>query len=232
MKSLLFSIASLVLASSITAQIPNHIPKGYKLETVTLPRGAVTILGICHKPDGTLAAASWEGDVWEYKNGNWSLFATGLMEPNGIYYDQKEDAYYVAQKPELTRLVDTNKDGTCDRYECVTDEFGASGEYHEYHYGPVVDSLGRKYGSLNLGARGEFIVPDGKEGVAGNMSYNAPWRGWVYRSDRDGHFQPLASGLRSPCGIGVSPKDELFITDNQGDWVADSCLYHIREGNF
>ena len=108
----------------------------------------------------------------------------------------------------------------------------ASGEYHEYHYGPVVDSLGRKYGSLNLGARGEFIVPDGKEGVAGNMSYNAPWRGWVYRSDRDGHFQPLASGLRSPCGIGVSPEDELFITDNQGDWVADSCLYHIREGNF
>ena len=232
MKALLFSIASLVLASSITAQIPNHIPKGYKLETVTLPRGAVTILGICHKPDGTVAAASWEGDVWEYKNGNWSLFATGLMEPNGIHYDQKEDAYYVAQKPELTRLVDTNKDGKCDRYECVTDEFGASGEYHEYHYGPVVDSLGRKYGSLNLGARGEFIVPDGKEGVAGNMSYNAPWRGWVYRSDRDGHFQPLASGLRSPCGIGVSPKDELFITDNQGDWVADSCLYHIREGNF
>ncbi len=236
MKYFLISFASLVFASSLTAQTPNkipaQIPMGYKLETVPLPRGAVTILGICHKPDGTLAAASWEGEVWEYKNGSWSLFATGLMEPNGIYYDEKDDAYYVAQKPELTRLVDTDKDGKCDRYECVTDEFGASGEYHEYHYGPVVDSLGRKYASLNLGARGDFIVPDGKKGVAGNMSYNAPWRGWVYRSDRMGHFQPLASGLRSPCGIGVSPKDELFVTDNQGDWVADSCLYHIREGNF
>ena len=101
-------------------------------------------------------------------------------------------------------------------------------------FGPVSDSLGRKYASLNLGARGEFTVPDGKPfgKGGGNMSYNAPWRGWVYRSDRDGHFQPLASGFRSPCGIGMSPKDELFITDNQGDWVADCPLYHVREGNF
>ena len=77
-------------------------------------------------------------------------------------------------------------------------------------------------------------MPDGKPfgKGGGNMSYNAPWRGWVYRSDRDGHFQPLASGFRSPCGIGMSPKDELFITDNQGDWVADCPLYHVREGNF
>jgi hypothetical protein len=97
-----------------------------------------------------------------------------------------------------------------------------------------MDSLGRKYASLNLGARGEFTVPDGKPfgKGGGNMSYNAPWRGWVYRSDRDGHFQPLASGFRSPCGIGMSPEDEIFITDNQGDWVADCPLYHVREGNF
>ncbi|MDB4739159.1 hypothetical protein OAF91_02055, partial [Akkermansiaceae bacterium] len=226
MKSLIFAL----LAAPLLAQIP----AGYKLETVPLPKGAVTVLGLCHKPDGTLAVVSWEGEVWEYKNEAWTKFAENLMEPNGIHYDEKEDAYYVAQKPELTRLVDHNKDGTCDRYECVTDAFGISGEYHEYHYGPVVDSLGRKYASLNLGARGEFVVPDGKpKGKGGgNMAYNAPWRGWVYRSDRRGHFQPLASGFRSPCGIGMSPSDELFITDNQGDWVADCCLYHVREGNF
>jgi len=210
------------------------IPDGYKIETVPLPRGSVSVLGLCHKPDGTLAVCTWEGEVWERKGTTWSKFAENLMEPNGIYYDAQEDAYYVAQKPELTRLLDFNKDGVCDRYECVTDAFGISGEYHEYHFGPVVDSLGRKYASLNLGARGEFIVPDNKpQGVGGgNMSYNAPWRGWVYRSDRRGHFQPLASGFRSPCGIGMSPEDELFITDNQGDWVADCALYHVREGNF
>jgi hypothetical protein len=225
--SLLIFFCSLGTA---TAQVPS----GYRLETVPLPRGAVTVLGLCHKPDGTLAIATWEGEVWEYKNRIWTLFAENLMEPNGIYYDAKEKAYYVAQKPELTRLVDTNGDGKCDRYECVTDAFGNSGQYHEYHYGPVVDSLGRKYASINLGSRGEFTVPDGKEPGkgGGNMSYNGLWQGWVYRSDRSGHFQPLASGFRSPCGIGMSPKDEVFITDNQGDWVAACCLYYIREGNF
>ena len=195
----------------------------------------MTILGLCHKPDDTLAVVTWEGEVWEYKDKTWTRFAENLMEPNGIYYDVKEGAYYVARgNPNSPKLVDDNKDGICDRYECVTDAFGISGEYHEYHYGPVVDSLGRKYASLNLGARGDFTVPDGKpKGKGGgNMSYNAPWRGWIYRSDRTGHFQPLASGFRSPCGIGMSPQDELFITDNQGDWVADCCLYHVREGNF
>ena len=226
----IFSSLSLLFCSIAFAQIPD----GYKVETVPLPRGAVSVLGICHKPDGTLAISTWEGEVWERKDGVWTKFAEDLMEPNGILYDPKEDAYYVGQKPELTRLVDTNQDGVCDRYETVTDQFGISGEYHEYHFGPVMDSLGRKYASLNLGARGEFTVPDGKPfgKGGGNMSYNAPWRGWVYRSDRKGHFQPLASGFRSPCGIGISPEDEIFITDNQGDWVADCTLYHVREGNF
>ena len=226
----IFSALFLIFTSLAFAQIP----AGYKVETVPLPRGAVSVLGICHKPDGTLAIATWEGEVWERKGGIWTKFAEDLMEPNGILYDPKEDAYYVGQKPELTRLIDTNKDGVCDRYETVTDQFGISGEYHEYHFGPVMDSLGRKYASLNLGARGEFTVPDGKPfgKGGGNMSYNAPWRGWVYRSDRKGHFQPLASGFRSPCGIGISPEDEIFITDNQGDWVADCTLYHVREGNF
>lgn len=229
-----YLLVATLFVGLFVAPVSAQMPAGYRLETVPLPRGAITILGLCHKPDGTVAVVSWEGEVWEYKGTNWTRFAENLMEPNGITYDVKEDAYYVAQKPELTRLRDLNKDGICDRYECVTDAFGASGEYHEYHYGPVVDSLGRKYASLNLAARGEFIVPDGKpQGKGGgNMAYNAPWRGWVYRSDRLGHFQPLASGFRSPCGIGMSPEDELFITDNQGDWVADCCLYHVREGNF
>jgi len=230
MKKLIHLIALLALSPLAQAQVPT----GYKLETVPLPKGAVTILGLCHKADGTLAAVTWEGEVWEYKNNVWTRFAENLMEPNGIYYDEKEKAYYVAQKPELTRLLDFNDDGRCDRYESVTYGFGISGEYHEYHFGPVVDSLGRKYASLNLAARGEFIVPDGKETGkgGGNMAYNAPWRGWVYRSDRPGHFHPLASGFRSPCGIGMSPDDQLFITDNQGDWVADCAMYHVREGSF
>lgn len=229
-------LSSLTLTLGLTSVLFGQgKPQGYSLETVTLPKGAVTVLGLCHKPDGTLAIASWEGQVWELKDGKWSLFADDLMEPNGIYYSEKEDAYYVAQKPELTRLVDVNKDGKCDRYDCVTDRFHVSGEYHEYHYGPVADSKGRLYATLNLAAAGNdyFYLDDNKgAGKGGNMRYSGDYRGWIYRSDRDGHFHPIASGLRSPAGVGVSPQDEVFVTDNQGDWVADSCMYHIQEGKF
>ncbi|MDC0297595.1 hypothetical protein OAL21_00365, partial [Akkermansiaceae bacterium] len=45
-----------------------QIPAGYRIETVPLPKGAVTILGLCHKPDDTLAVVTWEGEVWEYKD--------------------------------------------------------------------------------------------------------------------------------------------------------------------
>ncbi|NCF12661.1 MAG: DUF1080 domain-containing protein [Verrucomicrobiaceae bacterium] len=230
------TLASLTLYNLLFAQAAEQgKPQGYTLETVDLPKGAVTILGLCHKPDGTLAVATWEGEVWERKDGNWSLFAENLMEPNGIYYDAEEDAYYVAQKPELTRLVDEDKDGKCDRYDCVTDAFGYKGDYHEYHFGPVADSQGRLYATLNLAAvsHGNFFLDDNKGPKGGgNMYHSAPYRGWIYRSDKDGHFHPLASGIRSPAGLGISPDDEIFVTDNQGDWLADCAMYHIEEGNF
>ncbi|MDA7675049.1 DUF1080 domain-containing protein, partial [Akkermansiaceae bacterium] len=172
----------LLLFFALVSVLFAQLPAGYQLTTVPLPKGAVTVLGLCHKPDGTLAVVSWEGEVWEYKNKIWSKFADNLMEPNGIYFDPKEEAYYVAQKPELTRLIDSDKDGICDRYECVTDAFGISGEYHEYHYGPVVDSLGRKYASLNLAARGSFVVPDGKEVGKGSggvkLAFDSQGRLW------------------------------------------------------
>ena len=38
--------------------------------------------------------------------------------------------------------------------------------------------------------------------------------------------------LRGPNGIAIDSKDRLFVTDNQGDWVASSPIYHIHEGSF
>lgn len=48
----------------------------------------------------------------------------------------------------------------------------------------------------------------------------------------DGRLSPFASGFRSPAGIGMNARDEIFITDNQGDWVASSYLGHVEAGDF
>jgi hypothetical protein len=226
------ALSSLALLGSLP--VFAGIPSGYRLETVPTPPGAATLLGICHKDEKTVAVTTWEGEVWELQGGAWKQFAEGMMDPLGIRYDAGEDSYHVAQKPELTRLRDSDGDGRADLLATETSAFGYSDDYHEYHYGPVVDSLGRQYGVLNLGAeKGPHVRGDHRAGPDWSyMKYSAPWRGWVYRSDRAGHFHPFACGFRSPAGIGMSPKDELFITDNQGDWMPVCGMFFVREGSF
>jgi hypothetical protein len=48
----------------------------------------------------------------------------------------------------------------------------------------------------------------------------------------DGKLHPFASGFRSPNGIGFDAGGNLFVTDNQSDWVPTGSLYHVRKGNF
>jgi hypothetical protein len=45
-------------------------------------------------------------------------------------------------------------------------------------------------------------------------------------------FTPFASGFRQPLGIGISPQDELFVTDVSGAWVPTSTLMHVEKDGF
>ena len=61
MKIQLFIVGFILFFTSLSAQVP----AGYKVVNVPLPRGSVSVLGLCHKPDDTLAICTWEGEVWE-----------------------------------------------------------------------------------------------------------------------------------------------------------------------
>ena len=45
-------------------------------------------------------------------------------------------------------------------------------------------------------------------------------------------METLAWGLRTPNGIGRGPGGEIFLTDNQGDWLPASKLLHLKRGAF
>ena len=64
------------------------------------------------------------------------------------------------------------------------------------------------------------------------MGSKGGYRGWAYRVSPDGKFEPVASGMRSPAGIGINPSGDIFYTDNQGDWVGTSKMHQIVEGDF
>ncbi len=194
------------------------------------PEGSVLeIGGIGFLPDGRLVVSTRRGQVWlvddplaeDPAQSRFHLFAEGLQEGLGLAVVGGEIC--VLQRGELSRLSDTDGDGAADAIETISNGWGLSGNYHEFAYGLPVDQQGNYYVSLNVA----FLDPKWWHGKS-----LVPWRGWVVKIAPDGGVAPVASGFRSPCGIGMSSRGELFVTDNQGDWVASSPLYHVKEGAF
>jgi hypothetical protein len=216
----------------------------YKVETIKMPEGLNSETGgIGFLPDGRLVACFHRGEVMIYdpKTEDWKLFAEGLHDPLGLLVVNNSELI-VMQQPELTRIKDTDGDGQADLYENLTDDFGISGNYHEFNYGPVKDKNGNLFFALNTGSSGDGIFSEvrgelktiGRDGEDGRrqMFSVVPYRGYILKLTPAGKLEPYALGLRSPNGIGFDLKGNLFVTDNQGDWVSTSTLYHVQKGNF
>ncbi|GAB3940383.1 hypothetical protein GCM10028805_02050 [Spirosoma harenae] len=232
--------ASLLLSSLLLTSFPvDTISDYYEIETIATPTGLVAETGgIAFLPDGRMVACFHRGEVMLYnpKTKIWKLFAEGLHDPLGVIAISNRELLIV-QRPELTRLTDTNGDGRADKYETVTDQYGMTGNYHEFAFGPVRDSKGNLYISLNTASNGAGIRDEVRGefdalGRQGRMYSCVPYRGWVMQLTPDGKLKPYASGFRSPDGMGFDAKGRLFVTDNQGDWLGTSKLYHVEEGNF
>lgn len=214
----------------------------YEIEEIPLPPELVPELsGVAFTPAGTLVVVNRRGEVWLARDplaGPWRRFAFGLHEPLGVLA-LSETEILVTQRPELTRLRDSDGDGRADHYETVNDDWCVTDNWHEFTFGLRRDRAGRLYLSTGL--------PD----VAGPMNLLHPreplqlqpvhqekkpspgrYEGWALRVETDGRLTPLANGFRAAAGVGLSPDDELFITDQQGDYIATSTLVHVRPGRF
>ena len=196
----------------------------FKINKLRAPEGTILeVGGLCTMPDGNLAISTRRGDVFIVENPTstkpfFRKFASGLHEALGVAY--KNGSLYVAQRGELTRLYDSNMDGKADIYETIY-SWPLSGNYHEYSYGPKIAADGSFYVTLNL-AFGDAWW---------SGSSFVPWRGWALHIFEDGKMEPWATGLRSPCGISMID-DQLFYTDNQGDWVGSGSIMPIKKGAF
>ncbi len=210
------------------------IPHGYSVQSIEVPSPRPPFrfepTDIDFGPDGDVYTSNRTGQVWKMKDGLWSVFADGLHEMNGIRVSPDGRGVYVMQRPELTYLEDTDGDGIADLYKTVEDRFRYTGNYHEFAYGPRINAKGEMFFSTGLSAGAHFSAEP--NGYPNQMTSALGYRGWVMKRDTSGKLTPFASGLRSPAGIAMNAKEELFITDNQGDWVASSYLGHVEEGDF
>lgn len=170
---------------------------------VTLRKGDVYFV------DGVLGA--------DAKSVRFHKFASGLHEPLGLLKD--EDSFLVTQRTEVTRLRDTDHDGLADEFLTAARGWNVSGNYHGYAYGPKRDKAGNLWITTNLD-------------MGDRAANDAAWRGWALTLRKDGTLQPMAAGLRSPCGFGTNADGEMFVTDQQGTWVPATPIHHLKKGVF
>ncbi len=194
----------------------------YRVVALPIPEGEVIEAGAFEVlPDGRVAVGTRRGDIFLISGVDdarpepkYEKYATGLDEIFGLAW--KDESLFVTQSCELTKLSDTSGDGRADRFDVVSDAWGYA-NYHEYAFGSKFDPEGNLYVALGL-----------------SKSYHswALFRGWGYKITPEGESIPIASGMRSPGGIGFNEHGALFYIESQGPWNSACSLKFVKEGGF
>lgn len=195
----------------------------YAIKTFHTPdETAMEVSAIELLPDDKLALGTRRGEIWIVTGANgdpaqakFQRFAAGQHEVMGLAW--KDGWLYTTNRYEVLRIKDENNDGRADLFETVSDQWGVSGDYHEYAFGSRFDKEGNIWVVLCL---------------TGSFSSNAPFRGWALRVTPEGKMIPTCSGIRSPGGIGFGADGEVYYTDNQGPWHGSCTLQHLVPGSF
>ncbi len=178
--------------------------------------------------DGRLVLCTWDPDGAVYmidgadgdpEDVSVTRIAAGLAEPLGLCV--VDDEIYVLQKQELTHLIDHTGDGIIDEYRCVSSGWPVSPNFHEFAFG-LVHHDGRFYANLAIA-----IDPGGR-----STDPQVPQRGSVIAISPGGSYEVVAHGLRTPNGIGFGVNGDIFLTDNQGDWLPVSKLLPLERSAF
>ncbi|MFZ1749652.1 MAG: family 16 glycoside hydrolase, partial [Saprospiraceae bacterium] len=184
--------------------------------------------GIDFLSDGRMIVSTWDaaGSVYilsDVQTGDTTKMkakriAFGLAEPLGVKV--VNDTIYVMQKHEMTRLIDTDGDDIIDEYQTLCDDWKVSANFHEFGFGLAYKD-DHFYATLATA-----INPGGA-----STQPQIEDRGKVIKVNKNtGALSFVASGLRTPNGVGIGYKGDIFVADNQGDWLPSSKIVHVRDG--
>lgn len=160
---------------------------------------------------GKMAVSTLHGDIWfvdgiddDLNEITWTRFATGLFQPLGLKV--RDGQIYVLGRDQITRLVDADSDGVADRYECFCNLWDTPTGGHDYAT------------CLEMDSKGNFYFLDAVKGVQ--------------KVSADGSkVETVATGLRNPNGMGMSPRDEITAAPQEGEWTPASFVAYANPGN-
>jgi azurin/glucose/arabinose dehydrogenase len=218
----IFLFASQFSIGQLQSAMAKKEAEFYKIVNVPIPDDVLLeVGGLALTDKDKLGVSTRRGEVWLIDKPysltpTYKKYASGLHEPLGLNF--KDNSFYLSQRGELTRLEDTNGDDKADVYKTIY-SWPLSGNYHDYSYGPKFKKNGNMLVTLNL----SWI---------GHGASLSKWRGWLLEITPEGEMTPIATGLRSPSGFELNADEEVFYTENQGDWVGSGRMTHLEKGDF
>jgi cytochrome c len=229
-------------------QFPDTMNPAYEMVKL-LPLGfKPQVTGMDSLQDGTLVISTREDSPTTYApltsgkiylvsgtgkyspiNVSYKAIAEGLFEPMGVVV--VHDTIYTVTRRELIEFADVNHDGIYESKKTVctgwpyggynpsTGKFenAAADDIFEWSFGLVF-----KDGSFyaNLSSHSTTDVGQSTD------------RGSVIRMQRNNTFEIINGGIRRSNGIGLGPNNDIFVTDNQGEWVPTNRLIHSQAGKW
>src|SRR5262249_27308616 len=147
------------------------------------------------------------------ENARYERYTRGLFQDVfGMLHDGKD--LFVLHRRNLTQILDRDGDGKGDYFGNVARISQAIGNKYDWAYGLVRDKQERFLFTL---------APHANQEQAG--------AGSLVRITDKGQ-EEIAFGFRNPLGWCNGPNQDIFFTDNQGEWVATNKLCHVEEGKF
>ncbi len=207
---------------SSEAYVVDTIPVPDRNDPANIWKSWVRCSGFDWFSDGRVAVCSLSGDVWivsgidaKLDKVTWKRFASGLYQPLGLKI--VKDKVFVLGRDQLTRLHDLNNDGEADYYENFNNDISITEFYHEFCLNLETDSKGNFYFTKG-GNLGEAKIAH---------------QGALNRISADGSkLDVVATGLRAPNGMGMSPNDQVSTSDNEGNWVPVCRVDLVKPGAF
>lgn len=173
--------------------------------------------------NGDGAICSWGGDrksqgeVWIIPNlasgtpGTPVRIAQGLREPLGVKVVGQD--IYVMERPRLLKFTGSGSTWTKSTHFELPTAWYIESQWHYFSWG--------------------LIFKDSSFWFSTGMAYNPKdddfrERGALMKVPfSGGSYTQYARGMRNTDGIGQGPEDEIFLTDNQGDWKPANLMYHV-----
>lgn len=213
--------------------------QGYALESVPVPlkngfNSWMRTSSLAFFPDGRLAVATLNGDIWivsgideKLEAVTWQRFAAGVYEPLGMKVI--DGVLTAGTRGRIVKFHDYNNDGEADFYEAFHNEKEPADGWHAYSFDLIVDDAGDYY-YARVGQYSDWSIPGG-----------------LVRVSADGKTSTvLSTGMRVPNGVGLLPDGRITYSDNQGTYVPASKIsvantpgtfhgaggWETREGNY